>query len=90
MIGKLIGAFAGSQASKYTRSLGGTGGAILGAVAVPVISRMRIPSLLAIGAAGYVVKKLIDKKDASNAPASTATGSAKPAAKPSAAKTTSA
>ena len=61
MIGKLIGAVAGAQASKYTRSLGGTGGAVLGALAVPVISRMRWTSLAALAAGGYLITKLNDK-----------------------------
>lgn len=61
MIGKIIGGLVGAQASKQVRSIGGTGGAILGAMAVPVIARMRLPTLLALGAGGYVVKKLIDK-----------------------------
>lgn len=64
MIGKIIGALAGAEASKYTKSIGGTGGAILGAVAVPVIARMRIPALLALGAGGYLAKKMIDKQPA--------------------------
>ena len=68
MIGKLIGAAAGAQASKYTRSLGGTGGALLGALAVPVISRMRIPALLALAGGGYLAKKFIDKEQASTTP----------------------
>jgi hypothetical protein len=61
MIGKIIGAAAGAQASKYTRSLGGTSGAVLGAVAVPVVRRLRIPALLALAGGGYLAKKLIDK-----------------------------
>ncbi len=61
MIGKIIGAAAGAQAAKYTRSLGGTGGALLGALAVPVISRMRWPALLALGAGGYAAKKLAER-----------------------------
>ena len=36
MIGKIIGAVAGSQASKHVRGLSGTGGARLGA-AVPIL-----------------------------------------------------
>ncbi|TIX49031.1 hypothetical protein [Alteraurantiacibacter aquimixticola] len=61
MIGKLIGAFAGAQASKHTRSIGGTGGAVLGALAVPIIGRMRLPALLALGAGAYAAKKLGEK-----------------------------
>ena len=61
MIGKVIGAIAGAEASKYTKKMGGTGGAILGALAVPVIGRLRLPALLALGAGGYIAKKLADK-----------------------------
>lgn len=63
MIGKIIGAIAGSQASRFTRSIGGTGGAVLGMVAVPIIRRMRFGTLLVLGAGGYVAKKLMDKRD---------------------------
>jgi len=68
MIGKIIGAFAGAQASKYTRSLGGTGGALVGALAVPVIRRMRWPLLLALGAGGYAAKKLVDREKGATKP----------------------
>lgn len=61
MIGKVIGALAGAQASKYTRSLGGPGGALLGAVAVPVVRRMKWTSLAALAAGGYLVTKLNQK-----------------------------
>ncbi len=61
MIGKLIGAAAGAQAAKYTRSLGGPGGAVLGALAMPVLGRMKWTSLAAIAAGGYLVNKLNKK-----------------------------
>ena len=61
MIGKIIGALAGAQASKYTRTLGGPGGAVLGALAVPVARRMKWSSLAALAAGGYLVKKLNEK-----------------------------
>ena len=61
MIGKIVGALAGAQASKYSRNLGGTGGAVLGALAVPLARRMKWTSLAALAAGGYLVKKLNDK-----------------------------
>ncbi|KLI64947.1 hypothetical protein [Aurantiacibacter marinus] len=61
MIGKIIGAGVGAALSKQTRSIGGTTGAVLGTVAVPIISRMSLPAMLAIAAGGYVVKKFADK-----------------------------
>ena len=35
----------------------------MGALAVPVISRMRLRTLLLLGAGGYLAKKLIDRKE---------------------------
>jgi len=61
MIGKLIGAGVGAALSKETRKIGGTTGAILGAVAVPFVTRLRIPALLAIAGGGYLAKRLADK-----------------------------
>ena len=61
MIGKIVGALAGAQAAKHTRSLGGPGGAILGALAVPMFRRMKWTSLAALAAGGYLVKKLNEK-----------------------------
>ena len=61
MLGKVLGAVAGSQAAKYTSKFGGPGGALLGALAVPVVRRMKWTSLAALAAGGYVVKKLNEK-----------------------------
>ena len=61
MIGKLIGAAAGAQVAKHSRNIGGIGGAAIGALAVPIVSRMRVPALLALGAAAYAFKKLTDE-----------------------------
>lgn len=66
MIGKLIGAVAGAQAAKHSRNLGGPGGAILGAVAVPIVRRMKFLPLLAIGGGAYLVKKMADKGNAAS------------------------
>jgi hypothetical protein len=64
MIGKLIGAAAGAQAAKHTAKIGGTGGAVLGALAVPLVRRMSLPALLALGAGGYAYKKWSDRREA--------------------------
>ena len=63
MIGKIIGALAGAQASKHSRNLGGTGGALLGALAVPVVRRMKWTSLAALAVGGYLVTKLNEKAE---------------------------
>jgi hypothetical protein len=60
MIGKIIGAVAGAQAAKATRGMDGTTGAVLGALAVPLARRMKVPALLALAAGGYAFKRLSD------------------------------
>jgi hypothetical protein len=64
MIGKIFGAVAGAKAAKHSRNLGGTGGALLGAAAVPLVRRMGIPALLVAGAGGYAFKKWSDRREA--------------------------
>lgn len=76
MIGKIVGALLGAQASNYSRNLGGASGAVIGALAVPVIRRMRITSLLAIGAGIYAAKKLADKDRAARRSPSSGTAAA--------------
>ncbi|MWV28865.1 hypothetical protein [Aurantiacibacter rhizosphaerae] len=68
MIGKLIGAGVGAALGKETRKIGGPTGAILGAVAVPLVTRLRIPALLALAGGGYLAKRLADKSTAPAAP----------------------
>lgn len=67
MIGKIIGAVAGAKAAKHSREVGGTRGALLGAAAVPLVRRMSIPAMLAIGAGGYAYKKWSDRREAEKA-----------------------
>jgi hypothetical protein len=67
MIGKIFGAAAGAKAAKRSRKVGGTGGALLGAAAVPLVKRMSIPAMLAIGAGGYAFKKWSDRREADKA-----------------------
>lgn len=63
MIGKIIGAVAGSQASKHVQGLNGTGGALLG-VALPTLLRRLSPlTLIAVAAGGYAYKKYADRRE---------------------------
>ena len=64
MIGKVIGAFVGDRLAKQTGSIGGASGATLGVVATGVLRRMSLPAMVALGVGGYIVKKVIDKKQA--------------------------
>ena len=60
MIGKLIGAFVGDKLAKKTGDLDGATGAVLGVVATTVLRRMSLPAMLAIGAGGYLAKKMAE------------------------------
>ena len=64
MIGKIIGAYAGDKLAKKVDGfgIGGAGGAALGVVAATVLRRMSLPAMLALGAGGYVAKKVFEKK----------------------------
>lgn len=75
MIGKIIGAFVGDKLAKHTSSVGGAGGAALGVVAATVLRRMSLPAMIALGAGGYVAKKLIDKKEREKSATATTTKS---------------
>jgi hypothetical protein len=61
MLGKLIGAIAGAQAAEHTRKMGGGSGAVLGVVAVPIVTRLvrRMGPLgwIAAGVSAYVLKR---------------------------------
>ena len=61
MLGKLIGAIAGAQAAEHTSKMGGGSGAVLGAVAAPIVTRLvrRMGPLgwIAAGVGAYVLKR---------------------------------
>lgn len=63
MIGKIIGAAAGAAAGNAARGVSGTGGAILGALAVPFARRLGVPGLLASLGIGYLMKRAAEKGD---------------------------
>ncbi len=63
MIGKVIGAALGGKLAQQTKSVGGTTGAMIGAAAPFVLSRLSIPAKLALGVGGYFTKKFLDKKN---------------------------
>jgi hypothetical protein len=63
MIGKILGAIAGSQAAEHTGKVSGPMGAVLGAGSVALIKRLSIPTLLAVTVGGYALKKWKDSRD---------------------------
>jgi hypothetical protein len=64
MIGKLIGAFVGSKLAKQSRGIGGPAGAALGVAAPMLLRRISLPTMLMLGGAGYLGKKLFDRAEA--------------------------
>ena len=62
MIGKVIGGILGAKAAEQTSSIGGAGGALLGAATVAVVRRLSLPALIALGAGGYAYKKYSERK----------------------------
>ena len=71
MIGKIIGAYAGDKLAKQTSGIGGAGGAALGVIAAGVLRRMSLPAMIALGAGGYVAKKLYERSERKNPPTQT-------------------
>ena len=67
MIGKVIGAFVGDKLAKQTRGIGGPTGAALGVVATTLIGRLSLPGMIAVGAGGYLAKKLAERRTAPSA-----------------------
>lgn len=63
MIGKIVGAFVGDKLAKQTSSIGGASGAALGVIAATAIRRLSLPAMIALGAGGYVVKKVMEKNE---------------------------
>ena len=64
MIGKILGAVAGSQIAKGSTAIGGTGGALLGAGAATLLRRASLPAMIAITAGGYFLNKHLEKRKA--------------------------
>lgn len=62
MLGKIIGAVAGGKLANQTKNIGGTTGAVLGAAAPFVLSRLSIPAMIALGVGGYAINRLRKKK----------------------------
>jgi hypothetical protein len=83
MIGKIIGAIAGSKMAKRTSGVSEPFGAVAGLVTATALRRMSIPAMIALAAGGYFAKKTFDKKHESTG---TPAGSGKRKSKTPAAK----
>jgi hypothetical protein len=62
MIGKIIGAAVGAKVAERARGISGPGGAILGAVAIPLVRRMGPVGLVAVALGGYAASRLGRKR----------------------------
>lgn len=57
MLKKLVGAAIGAKLAKNSPAAGGAAGVALATVVPFIISRASLPSLVALGAAGYLLKR---------------------------------
>lgn len=63
MFRRIIGGAIGAKLAKGHPALGGATGVML-ATAVPfIISRVSFPAMVAMGVGGYVVKRVLDKRE---------------------------
>ncbi len=69
MIGKIIGAIAGSKIAQHTSGMSSPFGAAAGVLTATALRRVSLPGLVALAAGGYFAKKMMDKK-----PTGTGTG----------------
>jgi len=60
MIGKVLGAYLGGRVAQRVRGLEGPTGAALGVLAPVVLRRLSWPAMLALGAGGYLAKRLAE------------------------------
>jgi hypothetical protein len=67
MIGKIIGAVAGSKMAKHSSKVGEPFGAAAGLVTASALRRLSLPAIVALAAGGYAVKKLMDRKQGGHA-----------------------
>ncbi|PLK23837.1 hypothetical protein C0V72_07220 [Porphyrobacter sp. TH134] len=84
MIKSIIGAAMGAQVAKKIPNVDNGTGAVLGSIVPMVLARLSLPTMLAIGAGGYLFKRYRDKQAAERTnPAQPAAGATKtaPAAK---------
>jgi hypothetical protein len=68
MIGKIIGAIAGSKVAKHTSGVSEPFGAVAGLVTASALRRISLPAIIVLGAGGYFAKKYYDKRQARNVP----------------------
>ncbi|QFT76912.1 hypothetical protein [Erythrobacter sp. THAF29] len=68
MLKNVIGAVLGSKLAPKSPTTGSATGAMLASAVPFVLSRFSIPTMLAVGAGGYLIKRHLDKKAANEQP----------------------
>ncbi len=63
MFKKIVGAAIGAKLAKNSPAVGGATGAALGAAVPFVLSRISLPTMVALGVGGYVAKRWYDKRE---------------------------
>ena len=64
MIGKIVGAMAGSRIARANPGIDSQTGAVLGVAAATLARRLSIPALVMLTAGGYLLKRYVDgRKD---------------------------
>ncbi|MCB2074008.1 MAG: hypothetical protein H6917_04800 [Novosphingobium sp.] len=64
MIGKIVGAVAGSRIARRSREIDSPMGAVLGVAAATLVKRLSLPVLVTATAGGYFLKRHLDgRKD---------------------------
>ena len=77
MISKIVRAKIGSSIAKKVTGSDSTTTALIGAAIPFVISRMSFPSMIVLGAGGYVAKRIYDKRKDAKSKGGNAGGEAK-------------
>ncbi|MCB2048449.1 MAG: hypothetical protein KDE32_09515 [Novosphingobium sp.] len=67
MLGKIIGAIAGSKIADRVSGINSPMGAAAGVVTATALRRMSLPALIVLGAGGYLAKRIFDKKQSESA-----------------------
>ena len=63
MIGKIIGGLIGARTAKM-EGMSQEGGALIGALAIPIMRRFGVPGIVAAAAGGYALKKYNERRPA--------------------------
>ncbi|MEO6151755.1 MAG: hypothetical protein ABIT09_04655 [Croceibacterium sp.] len=61
MLGRILGGLIGARTAKY-EGMDQGGGALIGALAIPLMRRFGLPGMIAAAAGGYALKKYNERR----------------------------